>query len=77
MSQRWPWFKFFHGFVWWPVCWQGWAVILAMWAIAGAALLFPAEVRAMHPLVLIALVFVFFMFAGSKTEFPPPRWPQP
>jgi hypothetical protein len=43
--QHWPWFQFKFVFVWWPVCWQGRALVFVMYGMIGVAVITPPDVR--------------------------------
>jgi hypothetical protein len=77
MSRRWPWFVFLYGFVWWPICWEGWAVVFGLWALVGGTILLKPYIPANSSYVVaeVAVILGYMFFAGSKTDFP--RWPKP
>ena len=79
MGRRWPWFEFRYVFVWWPVFWQGWAVVFGLWALIGCALLLKPYIPKDSPYAIaeVAVFLGYGFFAFSKTDFPRMRWPQP
>jgi hypothetical protein len=69
-----PWFRRWFGFSFKPIAWQGWATVIAFLLIELAIMLVADQVedgsRAWWLLAAtgLALFFVFWAFALSKTE---------
>lgn len=77
MGRRWPWFEFRYVFVWWPICWQGWAVVFGLWALGGCAILLKPYIPTNSPYAVAEVILAYLAFAFSKTDFARSKWPQP
>ena len=66
MSRRWPWFEFRYVFIWWPVCWQGWAVLGGYVGLLGAPLPLLARRFAPYYAAYAVVLTVTLMFVISK-----------